>query len=58
VCADTQNHDDDDDDEDEDARRGAELFAGGHRSGLAVQNPDERGGNPGLVNDILDQARR
>lgn len=44
----------------EDQRHGNELYTGGERSGLAVQNPDQgrgRGGR-GLVNDILQQARR
>lgn len=27
-------------------------------SGLAVQNPDERGGRPDLVENILSQAAR
>ncbi|WOO82444.1 UBX domain-containing protein 3 [Vanrija pseudolonga] len=49
---------DDDEDEDEAARRrGNELYTGGERSGLAVQNPDQRGGR-GLVDDILNQARQ
>lgn len=48
-----------DEDEEERRRRGNELYAGGERSGLAVQNPDDRDRDPGrgLVSDILQQAK-
>lgn len=49
-----------DEEDEEERRRGNELYTGGERSGLAVQNPDNRnreGGGPGIVNDILQQAR-
>ena len=55
-------HDDDDDDEDdddEDERRGPrDLFAGGEKSGLAVQDPAQRSSDPKkLINDIVAKAR-
>lgn len=56
------NHDDDDDDDDEDdddERRGPrDLFAGGEKSGLAVQDPSQRSSDPRrLVNDIVAKAK-
>ena len=54
-------HDDDDDDEgDEDYAPGEEprdLFAGGEKSGLAVQDPSNRNDPRKVVNDILKKAR-
>ncbi|KAK0652729.1 hypothetical protein B0T16DRAFT_490530 [Cercophora newfieldiana] len=55
-------HDDDDDDEDEDdedERRGPrDLFAGGEKSGLAVQDPAKRSSDPRtLINDIVAKAK-
>lgn len=55
-------HDDDDDDEDDDdddERRGPrDLFAGGEKSGLAVQDPSQRSSDPRrLVNDIVAKAK-
>ncbi|KAK4174358.1 hypothetical protein QBC36DRAFT_218665 [Triangularia setosa] len=56
-----QDDDDDDDDEnsDEDGRRGPrDLFAGGEKSGLAVQDPAQRSSDPRrLINDIVAKAR-
>lgn len=56
-------HDDDDDDEDEDfdddedENRG-NLFAGGEKSGLAVQDPKQGDGGPKkIISDILAKAR-
>lgn len=57
---------DDDDSEDEDPRgdarkKAAELYAGGGRSGLAIQNPDDKpedGDNEDLVSQILARARQ
>jgi UBX domain-containing protein 1 len=53
-------HDDDDDDDDEeDYQPGEEprdLFAGGEKSGLAVQDPP-RNDPKSVVNDILKRAR-
>ncbi|PNP57117.1 hypothetical protein THARTR1_02959 [Trichoderma harzianum] len=53
-------HDDDDDDEedeeDEDDGRG-NLFAGGEKSGLAVQDPRQEGGSRKIINDILAKAK-
>ncbi|KAH6893041.1 hypothetical protein B0T10DRAFT_436777 [Thelonectria olida] len=58
-------HDDDDDDDDmdgdddEDGR--GNLFAGGEKSGLAVQDPNQEGGSKGgskkIISDILAKAR-
>lgn len=49
---------DSDDDDDDETRRGETLFAGGERSGLAIQNPDQNptGGVVNLVGSILRQA--
>jgi len=51
--------DDDDEDEDEDERRGPrDLFAGGEKSGLAVQDPSQRSNDPRkLVDDIVAKAK-
>ncbi|KAL1625678.1 protein phosphatase regulator [Diplodia seriata] len=45
-------HDDDDDEEDQD------FFAGGEKSGLAVQNPNSGPSTRDQINSILDRARR
>ncbi|KAK4118781.1 SEP-domain-containing protein [Parathielavia appendiculata] len=56
-------HDDSDDDDDyeddDDERRGPrDLFAGGEKSGLAVQDPAQRSSDPRrLINDIVAKAR-
>lgn len=53
-------HDDEDDDDDEDYEPGEEprdLFAGGEKSGLAVQDPSNRNDPRKVVNDILKKAR-
>ncbi|KAL2022349.1 hypothetical protein VTK56DRAFT_5416 [Thermocarpiscus australiensis] len=58
-----RNHDEDDDDEngdgDDDERRGPrDLFAGGEKSGLAVQDPAQRSSDPRrLINDIVAKAK-
>ncbi|KAK4238265.1 hypothetical protein C8A03DRAFT_15255 [Achaetomium macrosporum] len=57
-----QDHDDSEDDgdyDDEDERRGPrDLFAGGEKSGLAVQDPAQRSSDPRRVlNDIVAKAR-
>ncbi|KAL2136214.1 hypothetical protein VTI74DRAFT_4844 [Chaetomium olivicolor] len=57
-----QDHDESEDDEgddDDDERRGPrDLFAGGEKSGLAVQDPAQRGNDPRkLINDILAKAK-
>lgn len=51
--------DEDDDDESDDERRGPrDLFAGGEKSGLAVQDPAQRSSDPRrLINDIVSKAR-
>ncbi|RFU79896.1 sep domain-containing [Trichoderma arundinaceum] len=54
-------HDDDDedddydDDEDDDGR--GNLFAGGEKSGLAVQDPKQEGGSRKIISDILAKAK-
>ncbi len=55
-------HDDDDDDDDDDYEpdeQPRDLFAGGEKSGLAVQDPSNRDRNDPrkVVNDILKKAR-
>ncbi|KAK0720202.1 hypothetical protein B0H67DRAFT_552424 [Lasiosphaeris hirsuta] len=57
-------HDDDDDDDDEDYDDDDErnvprdLFAGGEKSGLAVQDPSQRSSDPRrLINDIVAKAK-
>ncbi len=53
-------HDDDDDDSDDEDYRDEEprdLFAGGEKSGLAVQDPSNRNDPERLVNDIMKKAR-
>jgi UBX domain-containing protein 1 len=52
-------HDDDDDSDDEDydpREQPRDLFAGGEKSGLAVQDP-KRNDPRKVVNDILKKAR-
>ncbi|KAI2778150.1 SEP-domain-containing protein [Daldinia loculata] len=46
--------DDDDDDEDEDSHR--DTYAGGEKSGLAIQDPSQRTDGRQLVNDLLADA--
>ncbi|KAI1127866.1 hypothetical protein F5Y10DRAFT_187716 [Nemania abortiva] len=51
-------HDDDDDDDDDDndaAHR--DTYAGGEKSGLAVQDPNQRADPARLVRDLLSKAR-
>lgn len=53
-------HDDDDDDDDDDdpEEEPRDLFAGGEKSGLAVQDPSSNRNDPRkVVNDILKKAR-
>lgn len=58
-----QGHDDDDDDsdsdmdDDEDDDGRGNLFAGGEKSGLAVQDPKQDGGSKKIIGDILAKAR-
>ncbi|KAI0968565.1 hypothetical protein F4678DRAFT_442132 [Xylaria arbuscula] len=49
-------HDDDDDDEDEDAAH-RDTYAGGEKSGLAVQDPNQRADPRRIINDILSTAK-
>ncbi|KAK3903653.1 UBX domain-containing protein 1 [Staphylotrichum tortipilum] len=51
--------DDDDYDDDDDERRGPrDLFAGGEKSGLAVQDPAQRSSDPRkVINDLMAKAR-
>ena len=54
-------HDDDDDDDDDDdftPDEPRDLFAGGEKSGLAVQDPNRGSNDPRkVVNDIIKKAR-
>lgn len=53
-------HDDDDDDEEDDEEEDdgrGNLFAGGEKSGLAVQDPRQEGGSRKIINDILAKAK-
>lgn len=53
-------HDDDDEDEEEDfdPHDPRNTYAGGEKSGLAVQDPNQRSDPKKLLNDILAKARR
>lgn len=48
--------DDDWDEADDDDGRG-NLFAGGEKSGLAVQDPKQEGGSKKIISDILAKAK-
>ena len=54
-------HDDDDDsysDSDDERKGPRDLFAGGEKSGLAVQDPSQRSSDPKkLINDIVAKAK-
>lgn len=55
-------HDDDEDEDDEDLddRGRGDLFAGGEKSGLAVQDPSQQegaGGAKKIISDILAKAK-
>jgi UBX domain-containing protein 1 len=54
-----EDDDDDDDDDYDETRQPRDLFAGGEKSGLAVQDPAQgaSSGNKKLIQDILSQAR-
>ncbi|KAI5461676.1 hypothetical protein BGZ63DRAFT_404511 [Mariannaea sp. PMI_226] len=52
---DDDDDDDFDDDEDDDGR--GNLFAGGEKSGLAVQDPHQEGGSKKIISDIIAKAR-
>ncbi|GAA5908499.1 hypothetical protein JCM8208_002647 [Rhodotorula glutinis] len=52
---------DDDSDDDDESRDPATFFTGGAKSGLSVENPDDRrgaGGMADMVRNILNQARQ
>ncbi|GFP55660.1 UBX domain-containing protein 1 [Trichoderma asperellum] len=53
---DDDDEDDDYDDDDEEDGRG-NLFAGGEKSGLAVQDPTSEGGSRKIISDILAKAK-
>ena len=53
---DDDDDDDDFDDDDDDDGRG-NLFAGGEKSALAVQDPKQEGGPKKIINDILAKAK-
>ncbi|AEO56603.1 hypothetical protein MYCTH_2301702 [Thermothelomyces thermophilus ATCC 42464] len=55
---DDSEEDDDYDDEDDERRGPRDLFAGGEKSGLAVQDPAQRSSDPRkLISDIVAKAR-
>lgn len=50
--------DDEDDDDDDDERKGPrDLFAGGEKSGLAVQDPSRKADPQNVIKDILAKAK-
>ncbi|KAI1340742.1 hypothetical protein F5Y15DRAFT_377810 [Xylariaceae sp. FL0016] len=50
-------HDDDDSDDDDDDRH-RDTYAGGEKSGLALQDPNQRGHDPQrIINDIVAKAK-
>lgn len=57
----SHDHDDDDDDDDnddDDDRKGPrDLFAGGEKSGLAVQDPSRKTDPQNVIKDILAKAK-
>jgi UBX domain-containing protein 1 len=52
-----ENDDDDSEDEDDDQRGGRDTYAGGEKSGLAVQDPSQRSNPQRILDDLLAQAR-
>lgn len=50
--------DDDDDYEDDDDEGRGNLFAGGEKSGLAVQDPHQEGSQRKIISDILAKAAK
>ncbi|TRX91841.1 hypothetical protein FHL15_007160 [Xylaria flabelliformis] len=50
-------HDDDDDDEDNDDAARRDTYAGGEKSGLAVQDPSQGVDPKRLINDLLSKAK-
>ncbi|KAI1432275.1 hypothetical protein GGR50DRAFT_697226 [Xylaria sp. CBS 124048] len=49
-------HDDDDDDDDRDPSH-RDTYAGGEKSGLAVQDPNRRSNTKRIINDLLSKAK-
>ena len=47
-----------DDEDDDDPDKKQDMFAGGEKSGLAVQNPNKGGGPPNHFQNIMNQARQ
>lgn len=58
LGADNDEHEghDHDDDDDEPAHR--DTYAGGEKSGLAVQDPNQRTDPRRIINDLLSKAKR
>ncbi|KAH9905041.1 SEP-domain-containing protein [Xylariomycetidae sp. FL2044] len=50
-------HDDDDDSDDDDDDTHRDTYAGGEKSGLAVQDPSQRADPQRIINDLLSKAR-
>lgn len=51
-------HDDNDDDDDDDDDAHRDTYAGGEKSGLAVQDPNQRTDPKRIINDLLAKAER
>jgi UBX domain-containing protein 1 len=51
-------HDDEDDHDDDDHDRRRDTYAGGEKSGLAVQDPNQRTDPKRIINDLLSKAKR
>lgn len=55
---DHDDEDDDDDDDDDDERGPRDTYAGGEKSGLALQDPNKRSTDPRkIINDLMKQAK-
>ncbi|TGJ86225.1 hypothetical protein E0Z10_g2521 [Xylaria hypoxylon] len=50
-------HDDDDDDDDDEDAAHRDTYAGGEKSGLAVQDPNQRADPRRIINDLLSKAK-
>lgn len=51
-------HDDDHDDDDDHDAAHRDTYAGGEKSGLAVQDPNQRSDPRRIINDLLSKAKR
>ncbi|KAI8625590.1 hypothetical protein F5Y19DRAFT_264059 [Xylariaceae sp. FL1651] len=53
----THDHDDDDSEDDDDDAAHRDTYAGGEKSGLAVQDPSQRADPRRIINDLLSKAK-